>query len=69
MTLRAPFTEDQVEAINAFQANRRNHPFTCGTEGCREVLAAHVDGMKCPKCGYVQEWVHSFMAEPQPPKI
>lgn len=60
--VRAPFTDDQVESLNNFQAARLMHPFTCGV--CREPLFATVAGWVCPtfQCPYTQAWAHGFMA-------
>jgi hypothetical protein len=60
----APFTEQEVDRINAFQRCDRVHPFTCGNSACksRELVATR-DGMDCPVCGSRQRWVHEFMAE------
>jgi len=59
----APFTDDQVDSLNAFQAFGASHPFTCGGDNCREVLRATSDGWVCPKCGHRQDWAHSFMVD------
>jgi hypothetical protein len=61
--VRVPFTNDQVASLNAYQAAGSAHPFTCGTDGCREVLRAERDGWCCPRCGYSQDWAHVFMAD------
>jgi hypothetical protein len=58
-----PFSDDQVASLNAYQAAASGHPFTCGTDGCREVLRAERDGWRCPRCGYWQGWAHAFMAD------
>ena len=70
--LKAPFTEEQVEHLNAWQANQNRHPFTCGQ--CRDAglpgqcpLTATVDGWICPTCDYTQDWAHDFMARPHTP--
>jgi hypothetical protein len=57
-----PFTDDQIESLNAFQAFGTFHPFTCGESQCREILRATAGGWHCPKCTYRQNWAHSFMA-------
>lgn len=66
----APFTEQEVEALNLFQTNRLLHPFTCGNrtnnlhydgEG---VLIATTDGWICPFCTYTQDWAHRWMTKP-----
>lgn len=30
-TIKAPFTDEQVEKLNNFQLNSKYHPFTCGS--------------------------------------
>ena len=76
-----PFTNEQVEALNAFQNSRQFHPFTCGGDRCDEAhkayraehggdfgqLVATEDGWVCPVCNYKQNWAHDFMAKPLPP--
>jgi len=67
--IRAPWTSEQVDALNAFQERGGMHPFTCGAEAhpVHLVLLAHRDGWRCsdPACGYRQDWAHAFMADPQ----
>lgn len=70
-TIHAPWTPEQVAALNAFQQRGGMHPFTCGFRGSvhalREgVLIAGPDGWHCPipGCLYTQNWAHAFMAEP-----
>ena len=59
----APFDDNQVRRINAFQKNNKFHPFTCSTDGCKvRVLHAEKTRMICRGCGYVQYWVYSIMA-------
>jgi hypothetical protein len=59
-TIFAPFSEEQVKRLQAWQTCELTHPYTCCTNElnnqCRETLEVHVDGLKCPKCGYVQNW-------------
>jgi hypothetical protein len=58
----APFTEEQVESINAFQGDGSWHPFTCPKCGIR--LKASTVTIQCYGCGkYMQTWVHRFMAD------
>lgn len=59
----APWTPDQVAALNDFQARDDIHPFTCGN-GCG-VLTAHTNGWFCP-CGYRQLWAWAAMAGDSP---
>ncbi len=75
----APWTAQQVSALNLYQRKGRFHPFTCGGErgdaahrayaashGDRDegLLVAHPDGWRCPVCGYRQDWAHAIMADP-----
>ena len=68
--VRAPWSKDQVNALNAFQTRSDVHPFTCpgdhaACEGRRELVAEQA-GWVC-KCGtYRQDWAHAAMMEPRP---
>lgn len=69
--IRAPFTPEQVIALDHWQNNRLGHPFTCA---CRDEHPAHngekglliptVRGWICQFCDYTQDWAHSFMCAP-----
>ncbi|NUR03417.1 MAG: hypothetical protein HOY79_44945 [Streptomyces sp.] len=65
----APWTPEQVEALNRFQQYGGMHPFTCGNDhsSMNVVLMAHQDGWHCsaPACHYRQDWAHAFMADPE----
>ena len=63
----APWTRQQVDALNDYQAAGWMHPFTCGH--CRDTLGtdrghnerrlvATVEGWRCPTCTYTQDWAH-----------
>jgi hypothetical protein len=65
--IRAPWTEAQVAALNAFQRSGVMPPFTCRAEHrMRPTLYAEPDGWRCPdeQCDYRQTWAHAFMADP-----
>ncbi|MET7944404.1 hypothetical protein [Streptomyces sp. NPDC005302] len=66
--IRAPWTSEQVAALNACQQRGGMPPFTCGREvhPAPLVLLAHRDGWHCsdPDCDYRQDWAHAFMADP-----
>jgi hypothetical protein len=77
----APWTPEQVAALNAYQRRGDMHPFTCGGDradaahrryaeeagdGDWGVLVARQDGWVCPVCGYRQTWAHAFMAATEP---
>jgi hypothetical protein len=80
MSIKAPWTPDQVEALNAFQHSQKVHPFTCGNDRGDAAhrayaeahgedmgqLVAHEDGWHCPVCDYRQDWAHEFMFQPIP---
>lgn len=64
----APWTPEQVAALNAYQERGEYHPFTCPGEhdACdgRRELVAGAGGWVC-KCGqYRQNWAHASMMEP-----
>lgn len=66
--VRAPFTPDQVAALNRWQTTRPVHPFTCGNRDDHEgegILTATPDGWTCPECDYAQDWAHDFMLQEQ----
>lgn len=58
--LKAPFTTDQVAALNRWQACGWVHPFTCQ---CGKNLVATTVGWVCD-CGYTQDWAHDMMLDP-----
>jgi len=67
--IEAPFTDEQVEAINLYQKNGVFHPYTCGgnrTDGKHldgeGILVATKEGLKCPYCDYTQNWVNGDTA-------
>ena len=70
-TIQAPWTDEQVAALNKYQFSGVMHPFTCGKpEGLphtitTEVLIATTDGWICAVkgCSYTQNWAHEFMAD------
>lgn len=69
--IRAPWTPEQVAALNRFQREGGMHPFTCGGEHAPglPVLVARIDGWHCSDpygegCDYRQDWAHPFMADP-----
>ena len=63
---RAPWSFDEVRALNEWQRRGDVHPFTCGGDNngqtCRQTLVATTKGWVCPdRCGYTQDWCHGFM--------
>jgi hypothetical protein len=73
--IEAPWTVDQVVALNSWQRRGDVHPFTCGgdrtdadhrayaTEHNQDMgeLVATLNGWFCPVCSYRQTWAHDFM--------
>ncbi len=67
--IRAPFTSEQVTALNRWQTSGPGHPFTCGSThatGRSPVLDATHSGWICPDpaCSFTQDWAHGVMASP-----
>lgn len=59
----APWSADQVDALNRFQRASIVHPFTCpghDGDGDRDLVATR-RGWICCHCDYTQEWAHRFM--------
>ncbi len=56
--IKAPWTQDIVDRLNAIQTAGFLHPYTCGE--CRSDLIATTDGWKCSEvgCDYTQDWAH-----------
>jgi hypothetical protein len=61
MLKEAPFTDEEVTSLNAYQKCADWHPFTCVCGGHRSLIATK-DGWICNKCAYTQKWCHDFMA-------
>lgn len=66
----APFTNEQVDALNKWQRLGYVHPFTCCShETCKKheyavgTLTATTEGWVCPCGKYTQDWAHSYMAD------
>lgn len=63
-TIKAPWTKEQVEALNRYQKNKYFHPYTCGNDhgflNSERTLVATEDGWICPKCDYTQDWALSM---------
>lgn len=73
----APWTPEQVDALNRAQRCGRIHPFTCGSGnrgdafhaaavvnyglGDAGQLHATRAGWICNACDYTQSWAHAFM--------
>ncbi len=71
---KAPWTEEEVEHLLAWQKSDHMHPFTCPNRadgkhfkmtGDRDlgVLLPNTQGWICPDCDYTQDWAHTFMLD------
>ena len=62
--LDAPWTPDEVDAINRWQKKPAVHEFTCD-QGHHVALIAETCKLTCPHpgCLYTQTWVHDFMVK------
>lgn len=61
--IKAPWTVEQIEALNLYQKSNLLHPYTCG--GNRKdknhldgegILVANENGWVCSYCDYKQDW-------------
>lgn len=61
--LRAPWSSEQVDALNRFQRRGDIHEFTCPNDhdGADRTLIATKQGWICPHCDYRQDWAHAAM--------
>lgn len=50
----APFSEADVAKVEAYQTGHVFHPYTCCDH---QTMQMTCDGLKCPKCGVVQDWI------------
>src|ERR1022692_2872373 len=71
--IKAPWTPEQVKALNEYQEGGWFHPFTCGGDNRNKkhldgegALVAAVYGWVCPYCDYEQDWAYEFMTQPAP---
>ena len=68
----APFTQQQVAGLRAWQDASWVHPFTCPNRGDGDhpgtaKLVPSKDGWFCRYCVYTQTWAHDFMVDGPPP--
>jgi hypothetical protein len=59
----APWDEETVAALNAYQQHPHYHPYTCGMAECGGKLTATTSGWQCNHCcGWLlaprQSWAH-----------
>lgn len=62
--IKAPWTDEQVAALNRWQHYGFVHEFTCPNDH-DAVLVAHNSGWICPLCDYTQDWAFETMFEEQ----
>jgi hypothetical protein len=67
-SIKAPWTYEQVEALQLYQDSGIFHPFTCGNRddhpvvhGDKGILIPTVRGWICQFCDYTQDWAHPAM--------
>lgn len=53
----APFTDNEVRILKLWQENDYLHPYTCCDH---EPMKATHEGLKCDRCGRLQESVSDF---------
>lgn len=65
MTITAPWTPAQVDALNRYQRYGMFHPFTCIQDhgDADRDLVATCNGWICCHCGYTQNWAHETMLD------
>lgn len=61
--MNAPWTDEQVKALNKYQKERFMHPFTCPNDHDNRELVATNNGWICKYCDYRQDWCHDWMAD------
>lgn len=78
--INVPWSQVEVDALNAWQNCDMVHAYTCGGNrmdaahrkyqsehgGDFGQLVATTDGWMCPACDYRQNWAHGFSAQPLP---
>jgi putative RNA 2'-phosphotransferase len=59
--------ENRRDRLNRYQTNGLFHPYTCGSEDCRDILTAEVQSgqlvLVCPSCDYRQTKIHMIPSE------
>jgi hypothetical protein len=66
--IEAPWTDEQVEALNRWQAAGHVHEYTCpNNHAGSRVLVAKNDGWHCPSCVYKQTFAYDQTFKAPPP--
>ena len=55
----APWTPEQVAALNAWQTGSATHPYTCPNNSSARLVPT-ADGWVCEGCDYTQSWAHAI---------
>jgi hypothetical protein len=61
----APWSLEQVIALNDYQRRDDFHEYTCAHDHGEEsrVLVATQNGWVCPSCDYTQDWAHKMVLD------
>jgi hypothetical protein len=60
----APWTDDQIASLNAYQKSGVFHEYTCRNDGCPAFLMATPAGWVCAvSCSYTQNWAYALMTD------
>lgn len=74
----APWSDEQVAALDRWQRSECVHPFTCGDRDGHPWNEDYFDygpliptnaGWVCEHCDYTQDWAHAMMFYPVPATI
>lgn len=60
--LMAPFEENQINSLKAFQERSIFHPYTCH-ESEHGTLSVSYKGMYCERCNYIQKWADEWTTD------
>ncbi len=71
-SIKSPWTDEQVKALNEFQKLGFVHEYTCGGKNCKRskvednrVLVATNNGWVCPCGEYKQDWAQEHAFHPE----
>ncbi len=53
----APFSAHESFLARCYQQDGRYHPYRCDHGHESVPMNAEINGLKCPKCGIVQDWI------------
>jgi hypothetical protein len=64
MQIEAPWTDEFIEALSAWQRAGFVHEYTCGNDhpGDRTLYPTR-EGWRCTSCSYKQTWAHNTTIE------